>query len=296
MTVRPALAGLAASLAILSSAAASAAGAPLETGRNYNNQLIQEIGETAMPGNRSEIASVEAVMREFERAVATRDPALAERILHPVWRAKRAARQGAGRIEMRADFLERLRDGGGPTASAPHLSSVQMCFGDFAIARTDNWASASGALHLLFKEKGAWRIAGEASAGADTGSRDGHFTPRGEEAAVLDVLGKYYRAVTDGDPATIKRIFAPFWEMKNHENEVVVTENKDTFVKRIESGPLDGYWDDRQIADVQIIAGRLAYVRVDRPSTPSTTIFIFMKISGTWLVIDKAWTDGRKAS
>jgi hypothetical protein len=65
-------------------------------------------------------------------------------------------------------------------------------------------------------------------------------------------------------------------------------------VQRIEAGPLPGYDHNRHIADVQVIARRIAYVRVDRPSTPSTTVFALHRGDDGWRLIDKVWTDGGK--
>ena len=243
----------------------------------------------------SDLAAVEAVVRRRYRAAEQGDPAALADVLHPVWTAKRAIAGDQSEVETRAAVLARTSATGRRIAAAPDVTSVQMCFGDFAIVRTDEWSPPSTCIHLLFKERGTWRIAGEAGVAASDGLRDPQFTPRAEEAAVLDVLAGYYRAVTTADADIIRRSFAPFWQMKNHQDGVVAAEEKPSFVERIARRPLPGYWDDRQIADVQIVADRLAYVRVDKPSGPSTTVFLFMKTAGAWSIIDKAWSARKPA-
>lgn len=238
-------------------------------------------------------AAVADRISNYLAAARARDVVALERMLWPLWRRKHILSNDDVRVETRAAFLERIRcDGAG--AGGAHLSNVQGCFTDFAIARLDDWEHAASTFLLLFKEHDAWRITGEACANATAGARAPQFRARDTEREVLDVLEDYYRAVTEGDPAAIRCIFAPCWSMTNHENDNIVSEDTDAFAKRLEEGPLPTYWDDRRIADVQIVAGRLAYVRVDKPSTPSTTVFMFARLGDAWKVIDKAWADGRK--
>lgn len=238
-------------------------------------------------------ASVQQVVEAFEAAAASGDAESAERLLHPVWRSKLAVAQMGRRVVLREAYISNVE---GRHAMRPEcqLTSIQVCGHDLAVARAENAGETTVALHLLLRDlNGGWRMVGEASASASAGRRSARFENRSAETAVLDVMAEYYRAVTEGDVAAIEKIFAPFWEMKNHENGEIASEDKAAFMRRIESGPLPGYWDDRQIADVQIIYDRLAFVRIDQPSTPSTTVFLLMKLSDHWRVIDKAWVDGR---
>lgn len=240
-----------------------------------------------------EVAAAQCTIEAFEASIGAADVASADRLLHPVWKAKIAGPDGTGGARTREDCLAGI---GARREARPAFAttSVQLCFHDMAVIRADDYQHAAAVLYLLLRDDdGIWRIVGEGSASAEVGCRPSHFERRSTEAAVLEVMAEYYRAVTEGDPGTIQKIFAPFWEMKNHEYGVIVAEDKAAFVARIEPGPLLGYWDDRQIADVQVIYDRLAYVRVDKPSTPSTTVFLFMKLNGRWRLIDKAWVDGR---
>lgn len=238
------------------------------------------------------ISSAAKATSEYFAAMTEGDVRGLEAILHPVWTAKRAAPGGKAEVEERTSLLRRA-DAGGALQGAPEVTSVQIAHPDFAIVRADDWKAPSGTIFLLLTSHRGWRIVGEATAGAAGGFREERFSARSEESAVFAVLEEYYRAVTVGDPDALRRIFAPFWQMKNRDGDAIVAEGVDAFVARVAPGPLPGYWDDRQIADVQLIAGRLAYVRVDKPSVRSTTVFMFMKIAGRWLVIDKAWSAGR---
>ena len=237
-------------------------------------------------------SSAAEIVESFQAARRNQDVEGLQRILHPVWSAKRAAPAGRAEVEERASFIRRAMTIA-PEIDDRVITSVQICHPEFAVVRADDWTACSTSIFLLLVDKTGWRIVGEAWAGAAVGERDARFASRMEEGAALQVLEQYYRAVTDGDPQFLRRIFAPIWQMKNHENGEIVSEGTDAFVARIDQGPLPGYWDDRQISDVQIVSGRLAFARVDRPSTPSTTVFLFMKIAGDWLIIDKVWSVGR---
>lgn len=239
-----------------------------------------------------EFAAAQRTIEAFEASVSGADIAGAERLLHRVWKAKVAGPDGAGGARTRDDCLAGI--GAREARPAYATTSVQLCPHDLAVVRADDYRHAAAVLYFLLRDNdGSWRIVGEASASAEVGYRPAHFEHRATEVAVLEVMAEYYRAVTEGDAGAIQKIFAPFWQMKNHEGGVIVAEDRAAFVARIEPGPLPGYWDDRQIADVQVIYDRLAYVRVDKPSTPSTTVFAFMKLNGHWRVIDKVWVDGR---
>ena len=218
------------------------------------------------------------------------DSAALARLTAPIWHAKTVTASDGARVLDRATLLS--REAAATSDGRDYLSSITLCGGDFAVARADRWAPPATTFMLLFKDAGAWRIVSEASAEAAIGQRDKHFMARDSEREVLDVLETYYRGVTEGDPLAIRRIFASCWHMKNHENNALVSEDTDAFAARLTT-PLPTYWSDRQISDVQIAYNRLAFVRVDRPSTPGTTAFLFVRDHTGWSVIDKAWTDGR---
>lgn len=208
-----------------------------------------------------------------------------------IWHGKAVTTNGV-RLVQRGELLKAKHTEAAP--SNAKVSAVHRCFANFAVVRAENWEERQVALLLLFKQGDNWLVAGDATSDASAAEWDTRFNARRTEGAVLQVLEDYYRAVTDGDPDGVRRIFAPCWHMKNHENGALVSEDTDAFAKRLEECPLPTYWNDRQIADVQVIANRLAFVRVDKPSTPSTTVFLFARNETGWKIIDKAWTEGRE--
>jgi hypothetical protein len=242
-------------------------------------------------------AAIAETVTAYSEALCSGDVARIERLIAGIWSCK-AITDGAVALETRAQLLSRLRQPPTEPPRSEHLSSIQLCFRDFAVARTDQWDGPACSILLLFQERGVWKVAGEAKVGAGTGQRPRHFSVSDAERQVLDVLGTYYKAVTDGAPNAVRAIFSHCWEMKNHEEipngQDLVAEGTEAFAMRLEQGPLPTYWDDRQISDIQVMADRLAYVRIDKPSTPSTTVFLFAREHGAWKIIDKAWTDGRK--
>jgi Putative lumazine-binding len=206
-----------------------------------------------------------------------------------IWHGKRCGADG-----VTSEVLERfvkLVAAKSVQAGCYEITAILTSSADFAVVRADDWSGFTTRFLMLFKVDGRWRIATETT-GSDL-RRDARFQTRLTEHAVLSVLEEYYRCVTDSDGEGIRRIFGSCWHMKNHEEGVLVCEETDAFVKRLDESHC-GYWDDRQISDVQIVGDRLAYVRVDRPSTPSTTVFLFARGLDGWKIIDKAWTDGRK--
>lgn len=243
-------------------------------------------------------AAVAEAVTAYCEAMHGNDVARVETLVARIWSRKTISKDGGVVLESRAQLLDRIRLANRESPRSGHLSSIQLCFRDFAIARTDEWAAPASSILLVFQERGVWKVAGEATVMADTGTRPRHFSVSDAERQVLDVLAIYYKAVTEGSPDAVRAIFSHCWQMKNHEEipngEDLVEEGTEAFAKRLEEGPLPAYWDDRQISDIQVIADRLAYVRIDKPSTPSTTVFLFAREHGVWKVIDKAWTDGRK--
>jgi hypothetical protein len=236
----------------------------------------------------ADIAAAIDLVLAFHNAEA--DAAARLRFTHSVWSAKHASGDGVERF---------ARDDppGRPVShdGAPHVSAVHACFGDLTMVRIDDFARGAVRMHFLLKQDGAWRLVGEIGAAAEQAARSARFAEHGAEAALRSALADYYRAVTEGDAPAIRALFAPCWEMKNLEHGRIVAEGVDAFVARIEPGPLPGYWDDRQVTHVEFITDRVALMRVDRPSRPSTTAFAFFRIGAAWRMTDKIWADGAPA-
>jgi hypothetical protein len=225
----------------------------------------------------SEVGTVERIVADYLRPAG--GSALPYR--DPVWHGKSVS----------ADETLLVAGEGGLSAPIvePAVTSVQMFFGDFAVVRADSWADPAATFFFLFNCDGRWRIAGEVSARAALGVRRAAYDPQTAERDVLDVLDVYYRAVETGDAAALERVFHPAWHMKNIEGGRVVAEGREAFAKRLEK-PTRGYIRDRQIADVQVVFDRMAFARIDKPSTPGVTVFALFKLAGRWLIVDKVWS------
>jgi Putative lumazine-binding len=253
---------------------------------------------SAPAGNSWNVYSeVAGTVSRYYDALAQADKAMLDELLAPIWNGKHLAAPNNGlAIGTKDALLARVLEQG-PTPikrGQPQLTSVQVYFADFAIARADDWERAGATIFILFKLQGVWRIVGEASAGAEFGVRQKRFNPFTAQAEVLRVLDVYYRAVEAGEPEPLRNIFDPGWQMKNHEGTALVAEDKATFLSRIARGPLAEYADDRQVADVQIVYDRLAYVRIDKPSKSVVTVFLFFRLGGGWVMVDKAFSSLEK--
>lgn len=237
---------------------------------------------------------VARVCRAAHAAFARRDAHALRTLLSPHWHVKSLGDGATALMVTARDQLLETIDRATPVPEPVEVSGVQLCFGQLAIVRTEYWAMAQSSIHTLLKDGArGWTLIGEARLHPAHARRAARFDPALATPEALAVLDRYYRAVTDGEPAPLEDIFDAGWHMKNHEFGEIVCEDKAAFIKRIEPGPLPGYSDNRQIADVQVIADQIAYVRVDRPSTPSTTIFVLFRVGGRWVVSDKVWADGR---
>lgn len=180
------------------------------------------------------------------------------------------------------------RDGG-----TQSLSSIHVIHDDFAIARVDRWSETDTTILTIFKEAGSWRIVGEATVRADSTAGSEMTTAGAEAVEVLRVMNTYYRAVEAGDAGLLAGILEPKWLMWNHrQGGEVVREHRATFLRRVGGVPLPGYGSDRKIADVQIIHGRLACVRVDKPSTATVTVFLLNRSDTDWRIVENAWSNG----
>lgn len=240
---------------------------------------------TAKAGGPDAYAGAARAVETFAAALAAGDAAAMAGVLDPVFTARSVGEDGALRAQSREDFLKSLS----PNAQA-HLTSLQLFFDDFAVARLDDWQGRSAQLLTLFRTEAGWRLAGVSSARAADGVHAARFNPDIAARAVLDVLDVYYTSVDEDDAAPLARAFHADWRMKNLEGGAVASEPKGIFMARLGGGKHKGYAGDRQIADVQVIYDRLAFVRVDKPSTPGVTVFIFYKVNGEWAIVDKAWS------
>ena len=272
---------------------ANCAGLGSQTAHHKESGMsLGEIASTDRRGDfRSEAALVAGALIDFHQSIKACDTSKLAALTHPVWNAKIMAEGGAIHLLSRESILETIGFNKAMAAD-PLVSSIDFSHGRMAIARVDDWSARMTSVQLLLRDRASWVHVGELTNEAYDAA-DARFSSRRTESAILDVLQRYYRAVTNGDPATIDEIFHPLWQMKNHEGDMIVSEVKSAFIARIEAGAVEGYDADRQVSGVKIIAHRLAYVRVDRPSTPSTTSFFLAKCGDEWRITDKIWVGGR---
>ncbi|MEO1135001.1 MAG: nuclear transport factor 2 family protein [Pseudomonadota bacterium] len=205
-------------------------------------------------------------------------------LLDPVWTGRRM--ENGALISIGREHAKDMP----AIAQNAALTSLQVFADDFAIARIDDWEKPGVTILTLFKSNGAWRVAGESMASAACGVREKRFNPSTAASAVLATLNAYYTGVDQDNPALLETAHHESWLMKNHENGEVAAEPKDIFAARLSNGKHNGYADDRQVADIQIIYDCMAYIRIDKPSSLGTTVFTFYREDGAWKIVDKAWS------
>lgn len=116
-------------------------------------------------------------------------------------------------------------------------------------------------------------------------------------AEITTVIQQYYDAVTNGDSAPLEALFHEGWHMKNLDEEgaTLLVEDKSTFLQRIQGRPLPSYGEDRHITSIDVAYERLATVRVDKPSSRTTTIFALFKLDDGWVIANKLWANSTTA-
>ena len=129
----------------------------------------------------ADFADVAGVVSTFIDAAARGDLATCDRVLDPVWHGKlQGAVGGPVSAFAKAEAHARARESGAPT-------SVQVFFGDFAVVRCDDWRAGRASMFLLFKNNGAWRIAGEAGVAAGEGRSEKPFDPSGSLVLTMPI-------------------------------------------------------------------------------------------------------------
>ena len=238
----------------------------------------------------SEYSAVNSVLQDYLNALdsANAEPIL--RLTHNAWHHKLVGEemttidksQLAGCIGSNACALT--------SGSDYQLTTLQIFYNNFAIARLDNRAAYSASLVTLFKNNGGWKVANQITLDGSHAKREPHFTVSDETEATLTAMHDYYTAVEFGRVEPLQALFHPDWHMKNPEGGAIVAEDKPTFLRRIDKRPSNGYYDNRYTTDITIIFDRLAMLRVDNPETRSSTIFTFIRINKAWQMVDKAWS------
>ncbi len=121
-----------------------------------------------------------------------------------------------------------------------------------------------------------------------------------DAAAIHAVMARYYQGVEEARADLLDEVFHPSWLMKDTDTPGAVTlnvEGKAEFIKRVsDHGPYPGYAAGRRVVAVSTAHDRLACVRVDKTESRSSTVFVFFKLGGDWVIMDKVWVNPRSAA
>jgi len=105
-------------------------------------------------------------------------------------------------------------------------------------------------------------------------------------------MAKYYEAVEIGNMEYLETVFHTDWTMRDTDTPDEATlnvEDKDRFYERVRNRPLPGYAEGREFTTTSLANGHLAFMRINKKSSKSSTSFMFFKINGEWIIMDKVW-------
>lgn len=117
-------------------------------------------------------------------------------------------------------------------------------------------------------------------------------------SAIYNCMAKYYEGVERAKSELLDEVFFEDWLMKDTDSPHAVhlnVEDKATFIKRVKDhGPYPGYAQERVIADIRLSYEKLAFIRVNKDPSRSSTSFFLFKVNGEWKIMDKIWLNTRK--
>ncbi|WP_395374224.1 nuclear transport factor 2 family protein [Marinicella sp. W31] len=170
------------------------------------------------------------------------------------------------------------------------LTSLQILFDDFAIARFDDWENTNTQLLTLFKTHEIWKVATEVTIGNACSQQQKQFNPNLPYKQILKRLETYYSSVASDESHALDDVHHSTWQMKNHEEKLIVSEGNETFKKRLKPNKHIGYADSREVADIQLIYNCAALIRIDKPTSQSVTMFTMLKEKSQWFIVEKAFS------
>ncbi len=110
-------------------------------------------------------------------------------------------------------------------------------------------------------------------------------------------MAAYYEAVEFSRTQLLDEVFHKDWLMKDTDNpgaQFLNVEDKRAFIKRVaDHGPYPDYGKDRMIVNIETAYNQLAFVRVNKDSSCSSTCFFLFKTDGNWQIVDKIWVNPR---
>lgn len=110
---------------------------------------------------------------------------------------------------------------------------------------------------------------------------------------IISVMASYYEGVEYSDEEKLNASFHSSWQMRDNDgtdNKFIHIEDKATFIKRVKDhGNYEDYASQRKIVAIEVIHDQLAFVRIDKSPSRSSTLFFLVKIDNVWIIIDKLW-------
>lgn len=113
-------------------------------------------------------------------------------------------------------------------------------------------------------------------------------------SAIYASMAKYYEAVEIGNVEYLESVFHVDWYMRDTDTPdeaILNVEDKNRFYERVRNRPLPGYAEGREFTTTSLANGHLAFMRINKKSSKSSTSFMFFKINGNWVIMDKVWVN-----
>ncbi len=208
--------------------------------------------------------------------------------VHKVWSARTVNEAGIKNASLA--HVQEIQ----PLTTRFKLTSMQILFEDFAIARLDDWENTHASLLTLFKTDNTWKVATEVYLDDTCTKPQKRYNPDLPYQQILKRLQSYYLSVEADNPEPLDQVHHATWQMKNHEEQQIVAEGNASFKKRLEPNKHTGYADAREVADIQLIYDCAALIRIDKPTSQSVTVFTMLKENNTWFIVEKAFSYNKK--
>lgn len=110
---------------------------------------------------------------------------------------------------------------------------------------------------------------------------------------IISVMANYYEGVEYSDEEKLNTSFHSTWQMRDNDgtrNNFIHIEDKPTFIQRVKDhGNYKDYASQRKIGTIEVIHNQLAFIRIDKSSSRSATLFFLARIDDVWMIIDKLW-------
>ncbi|TMU56625.1 nuclear transport factor 2 family protein [Flagellimonas algicola] len=119
-------------------------------------------------------------------------------------------------------------------------------------------------------------------------------------SAIYGVMAQYYEGVELGKAELLNTVFHKEWQMRDTgtPNEATLhIADKNNFVNMVKDhGPYHGYASERVFAHVGMANDNLAFVRINKAPSRSSTCFYLYKLDEGWIIMDKLWVPVREAA